>query len=79
MRLRLRKEAAEYLTERSGVLFTETGLSSRATAGKGPRYAIINGRAVYAQDALDEWLNEQLAAAAPSAKRERRPYRPLAA
>jgi hypothetical protein len=68
MRLRLRKEAAEYLTERSGVLFTETGLCARATAGKGPHYSIINGRAVYTQEALDEWLDAQLAAASPSAK-----------
>jgi hypothetical protein len=79
MKLRIRREAAEYLTKKSGVLFTDTGLSARATAGTGPRYSIINGRAVYTQDALDEWLNEQLAAAAPSAQRERRPYRPLAA
>jgi hypothetical protein len=79
MKLRSRREAAEYLTRKSGVLFTETGLCSRATASKGPRYAILNGRAVYLQEALDEWLDEQLAAARPSAKRDHEPYRPQAA
>jgi hypothetical protein len=79
MKRRNREEAAEYLTERSGVLFTGTALAARATKGTGPRFSIFNGRAVYSQEALDEWLAAELAAESPSAKRGRRSLRPLAA
>lgn len=72
MTLRLRKPAAEYLTERSGLPITEEGLAARASKGTGPRYAILNGRAVYSTEALDEWLEAQLAVESASAKGRRR-------
>ena len=79
MKRRLREEAAEYLTERSGVPFTGTALAALATRGTGPAFAIINGRASYAQEALDEWLAAELADESPSAKRVRILRRRLAA
>jgi hypothetical protein len=79
MKRRNREEAAEYLTERSGVLFTATALAARATKGRGPRFAIFNGRALYTQEALDAWLTAELSTESPSAKRGRRPLTQLAA
>jgi hypothetical protein len=79
MKRRNREEAAEYLTERSGVLFTGAALAARATKGTGPSFSIFNGRAAYSDEALDEWLASELAAESPAAKRGRRSLRPLAA
>jgi hypothetical protein len=79
MKRRNREGAAEYLTERSGVLFTAAALAARATKGTGPRFSIFNGRALYSDEALDEWLAAELSAESPSAKRGRRPLVPLAA
>lgn len=72
MTFRSRKEAAEYLTEHSGVSITETGLAARATKGTGPSFSIFNGRAVYPTDGLDEWLTGHLAGVSPAAKRGRK-------
>ena len=74
-----RGKAAEYLTERSGVRFTSEGLAARATKGTGPSFSIVNGRAVYSTEALDEWLEGHLSRQGPSAKRVPAAVRPLAA
>jgi hypothetical protein len=79
MRRRNREEAAEYLTKRSGVPFTASALAARATKGTGPRFSIFNGRALYSDEALDEWLAAEMAEESPAAKRGRRPIQPLAA
>jgi hypothetical protein len=79
MRRRNRKEAAEYLTARSGILITETALAALATKGTGPRFSLVAGRASYADEALDEWLAAALAEESPAAKRGRKPGRPIAA
>jgi hypothetical protein len=72
MSIRIRRDAAKYLSERSGFRFTEESLAARASSGTGPRYAILNGRAVYSDEALDEWLEAQLRAESASAKGRRR-------
>lgn len=51
--------ATEVLRE-SGLRVTDTTLESAAAAGKGPPYRIINGRAVYLRDELEQWLEEQV-------------------
>ena len=79
MKRRNRDGAAEYLTERSGVLFTGAALAARATKGTGPAFAIFNGRALYSDEALDEWLATEMAEESPAAKRGRRAIQPLAA
>ena len=55
-----RARAADYLAER-GITTSQQGLADRASRGIGPRYAIINGRAVYTQADLDAWIAEQVA------------------
>ena len=47
MTLLIRKDAAEYLTEKSGRAFKPEGLAALATKGTGPLYSFVNGRAVY--------------------------------
>ena len=69
MALLTRKPAAEYLTERSGVPFKSEGLATRATKGSGPSFSLLNGRAVYSTEALDDWLATRLADQSPTAKR----------
>lgn len=59
-RYRTRRLAAEYLTAQ-GVKKTEQGLADDASRGKGPKYGIVNGRAVYTDADLDAWITEQLA------------------
>jgi hypothetical protein len=51
--------ATEVLRE-AGVPVTDSTLESLAAAGKGPRYRIINGRAVYQRADLEAWLAQQL-------------------
>lgn len=60
MRYRTRLAAAEYLTG-SGLETTAQGLADHASRGKGPKYGIVNGRAVYTDVDLDAWIAEQLA------------------
>jgi hypothetical protein len=57
---RTRRLAAEYLSAQ-GVSTTEQGLADHASRGKGPKYGIVNGRAVYTDADLDSWIAEQLA------------------
>ncbi len=56
-----RPAAADRLTERTerSRKFTSQGLANLASDGKGPPYAIIQGRAVYRVDELDAWLDEE--------------------
>lgn len=79
MKLLIRKDAAAYLTEKSGVTFKPEGLAALATKGTGPDYSFLNGRAVYEVDALDAWLAAQLAAKRPATKRSPRVTYPAAA
>ena len=79
MTLCIRQDAADYLRERSGVRFTAEGLAALATKGTGPAFSILNGRAVYSTEVLDEWLSERLAHMSPAAKRGSRAVYPAAA
>jgi hypothetical protein len=47
-----------------------------ATKGTGPAHSLVNGKAVYETEALDEWLADQLAAKRPAAKNRPRPACP---
>jgi len=57
---RTRPLAAEFITS-IGVDMSAQGLADLAHQGRGPSYAIINGRALYTEDDLNAWI-EQLAA-----------------
>jgi hypothetical protein len=79
MALLIRKDAAEYLTKKSGVPFKPEGLAALATKGTGPAYSFVNGRAVYETEALDQWLAAQLAAKSPAARNRPQPVYPAQA
>ena len=53
-----RETARDYLREQ-GVPIGDKSLKDHANRGSGPRYAIINGRALYKPAWLDEWLADQ--------------------
>jgi hypothetical protein len=53
-----RKDATEFLRA-IGVELGDATLANLASDGKGPRYTIINGRALYTEGALREWVNNQ--------------------
>jgi hypothetical protein len=55
----LRPDATAVLRE-AGVPATDSTLESLAVAGKGPRYAVLNGRAVYLRADLEQWLESQV-------------------
>jgi hypothetical protein len=63
-----RNRATSFVRE-TGVPVGNTALANLASDGKGPRYSIINGRALYRPDDLLAWVNEQ-ASAAPRRKRQ---------
>lgn len=75
MRYRNRESAAQYLKDR-GIDTTPQGLADHAYRGRGPNYAIVNGRAVYTEAALDAWIAEQVA---QPVRRRRAPQREQAA
>lgn len=52
--------ATEYVRA-NGVPIGDGGLKDLAHRGRGPRYSIINGRAVYTPADLDAWIAEQAA------------------
>lgn len=54
-----RKAATDVLRE-AGVPAKDSTLESLATAGKGPPYRIINGRALYLRDEIEAWLEQQV-------------------
>ena len=45
-----------------GVLIGDTALANLASDGKGPRYSIINGRALYRREDLLDWINREASA-----------------
>ena len=51
----------------AGIPMGEGGLKDHASRGTGPRYVIINGRALYTDDDIDAWIAEQ--SARPVSKR----------
>jgi hypothetical protein len=55
-----RQRAAEYLSGQ-GLPTTGQGLADQASDGKGPKYGLVRGRALYVESDLDAWLTEQLA------------------
>jgi hypothetical protein len=62
-----RKGATEFVRNQ-GVPAGNTALANLASDGKGPKYAIINGRALYKPEDLLKWISEQ-ASAPPRAGR----------
>lgn len=76
MRYLTRATAADYLTDEKGVKTTTQTLADKASAGAGPRYSIINGRALYTEADLDAWVAEQ--AARPVQRRRRSSQLPAA-
>lgn len=54
-----RREASEYLSQ-VGITASSATLARYAMIGSGPKYAIIQNRAYYKQEWLDEWLDAQL-------------------
>ncbi len=68
-----RKQAATELTGRLGVPVSEGMLAKWATQQRGPRFAIVMGKATYSRPALDEWVAEQLANETSASKRRGKP------
>jgi hypothetical protein len=56
-----RADARGYLKETHGVELGVTGLTNLASDAKGPRYALINGRALYTREWLDSWVAAEAA------------------
>jgi hypothetical protein len=57
-KFKTRTEATESLREK-GVPIGKTTLAELAAEDRGPRYAVINGRALYTEHDLMAWLEEQ--------------------
>lgn len=55
-----RADATAFLRER-GIDVGDLALANLASDGKGPRYALINGRACYQPEWLLSWIQEQVA------------------
>jgi hypothetical protein len=53
-----RKEAAVYLTGRSGNSYSKGMLEQKASRGTGPKYDIVDGQASYTPENLDTWLDQ---------------------
>lgn len=62
-----RKSATDFIREQ-GVQMGNTALANLASNGGGPKYAVINGRALYQRDDLLKWIAEQ-ASAPPRTRR----------
>jgi hypothetical protein len=56
-----RTSSAEHLTEKRGVRTTVQHLANLASRGLGPRYVLINGRALSTGKWLDEWVDAEAA------------------
>jgi hypothetical protein len=56
-----RRKATAYLNEVRGVPTGEHTLEMLAGKKLGPRYAMINGRALYTEENLDAWVDAQAA------------------
>jgi hypothetical protein len=72
MQYRDRQGATAYLRGK-GVQIGDGGLKDLANRDRGPRYAIINGRALYEDSALDEWIESQAARPLPKRRRSEEP------
>jgi len=55
----LNRSSATETLRNEGVEAGDTMLANLANHGKGPRYKIINGRALYTREDLLAWINEQ--------------------
>jgi hypothetical protein len=62
-----RNSATKFVRD-EGVPVGKTALANLATNGTGPKYSIINGRALYKREDLLKWIAEQ-ASAPPRARR----------
>lgn len=51
---------ATVLISESGLHISESTLENLASAGLGPKYSIVNGRAVYRRSDLEKWVESQL-------------------
>lgn len=69
MKYRERTGATQRIREHHGVPIGDGGLKDLANRGRGPKYSIINGRALYTDDDIDAWVAEQ--SARPPQKRPR--------
>ena len=58
-----------YLAETHGVLLGKTALENKASNDEGPKYVLINGKALSTREWLDEWVKEQ--ASQPVTRRRR--------
>lgn len=61
MRFMTREAAAAFIMEERGVPITPNGLRDHASKGRGPKYSIINGRALYKPSDLLAWVDAQAA------------------
>ena len=55
-----RDAAAAYLSAQ-GIELTGQSLADLAYRGRGPRFAIVNGRAVYTVEWLTAWIDSEIA------------------
>jgi hypothetical protein len=62
----VRDRATKFLKQQ-GVPVGETQLAGLARGGEGPRYYIINGRALYTENDLLDWIKQQAARSPPEA------------
>ncbi len=76
MQYRERSGATQRIREK-GVPIGDGGLKDLANRGRGPKYVIINGRALYTDVDIDAWIAEQ--SARPVPKRTRRERSDVAA
>ncbi len=65
----IRAAATQFIRDQ-GVPCGKTSLAELASDDRGPRYALINGRAVYTEKDLLAWIEEQ--AARPPSRSARR-------
>jgi hypothetical protein len=70
MRRYLIRDAATQFIRDQGVPCGKTSLAELASDGRGPRYALINGRAAYTEMDLIAWIEEQ--ATRPTSRNPRR-------
>lgn len=64
-----RKAQTKYLRKR-GIKIGDSTLANMASKGKGPRFAVINNRAVSTEEWLDAWMEEE-ASVTPLRRREK--------
>lgn len=58
-------DATQHVRDR-GIRLGDGGLKDLAHRGRGPRYVIVNGRALYTVADLDAWIAEQAARPVPT-------------